>query len=115
MHSHFAVRVTDSSVNVHLLETDLSEANVEPIGNRLDELAKQVGECTLRLDFGRVKYLTSAVLGKLISLHTQVKRTGGHFQVVNVGPDVYDMFKVTRLNTFIDVQSVEGAQPRLVV
>ena len=69
----------------------------------------------MRLDFCDVKYLTSTVLGKLVSVHKQVKRAGGHFQIVNVGPKVYDLFKLTRLNTFIDVQPVEGPQQRLVV
>jgi anti-anti-sigma factor len=115
MHALLTVQVTDSSVHVRLLESDLSEVNVEPIGNRLDEIAEQVGQRSLRLDFCDVKYLTSTVLGKLVSVHKLVKHAGGHFQIVNVGPEVYDMFKVTRLNTFIDVQPVEGPQPRLVV
>jgi len=115
MYPHLTVCVTDSSVDVCLLATDLNEVNVEPIGNQLDEIAEQAGQKSLRLDFRVVKYLTSTVLGKLVSVHKQVRHAGGHFQIVNVDPNVYGMFKVTRLNTFIDVQPVEGAQPRLVV
>jgi anti-anti-sigma factor len=115
MDPHLTVRVTDFSVEVHLLATKLHETNIRSIGAQLDELAEQVGQSTLRLDFGRVEYLTSTVLGKLVSLHTQVKHAGGHFQVVNVHRDVYDLFEATRLNTFIDVQPLEEPQTRLVM
>jgi anti-sigma B factor antagonist len=108
MNASFSVRVTDSMVEVHVLDSHLTEVNVEPVGARLYELAEQTGQNTLRLDFGRVKYLTSSVLGKLISLNKRVKNAGGHFQVVNLGPEVSEVFKATRLDTFIDLQPVEA-------
>jgi anti-sigma B factor antagonist len=108
MNSTISVRVTDSVVEVHVLDSHLTEMNLERVGNRLYELAEQAGQNTLRLDFGSVKYLTSSVLGKLVSLHKRVKSAGGHFQVVNLGPEVFEIFKATRLDTFIDLQPVEG-------
>jgi anti-anti-sigma factor len=60
-----------------------------------------------------VKYLTSSVLGKLVSLHKRVKHAGGHFQVVNLGPEVYEIFKATRLDTFIDLQPLDGPPTHL--
>jgi len=113
MKASLSVRVTDSAVEVHVLEAHLTEANVEPVGDRLYQLADQVAKSTLRLDFSAVKYLTSSVLGKLISLNKRVKGAGGHFQVVNLGPEVYEIFKATRLDTFIDLQPMEAPEPLL--
>jgi anti-anti-sigma factor len=113
MNASLSVRVTNSVVEVHVLESQLTEANVEPVGDRLYELAAQAAQNTLRLDFSAVKFLTSSVLGKLVSLHKRMTNAGGHFQVVNLGPEVYEIFKVTRLDTFIDLQPMEAPEPLL--
>ena len=77
--------------------------------------AAQAAQNTLRLDFSAVKYLTSSVLGRLVLLHKRMINTGGHFQVVNLGPEVYEICRVTRLDTFIDLQPMEAPESLLVL
>jgi anti-sigma B factor antagonist len=98
------VRVTDSALEFVLAEPHLSDHKLQSIEGHLDDLAARAGRHTLRLDFNHVQYLTSTTLGKVVSLHQRMKAAGGSLQVVNLCPDLYDLFCLTRLDTFLDLR-----------
>jgi anti-anti-sigma factor len=100
------IRPTESVVEFQLDEPRLTHHKMQPIDNQLDMLAHQTGAGTLRLDFRRVEHLTSMVLGKLVALHKHMRGAGGSLEVVNVKPELYDLFSITRLDTFLDVRVV---------
>jgi anti-sigma B factor antagonist len=93
------VRVTEFVVN----EPKLTNHKMQPIEEQMDLLAEQASPGTLRLNFDRVEFLTSMVLAKLVSLHKRMKNAGGLLQIVNVNPEVYEVFQITRLDTILDV------------
>lgn len=103
------IRATESVVEFQLDEPRLTHHKMQPIEDHLDMLAHQAGGGTLRLDFHRVEHLTSMVLGKLVALHKRMQGAGGALKVVNVKPELYDLFSITRLDTFLDVRAVPGA------
>lgn len=64
------------------------------------ELVSLVGEQpkNLLLNFTNVEFLSSAALGKLIALHKKVERVGGVLKLTNIRPEIFDVFRITRLN-----------------
>jgi anti-sigma B factor antagonist len=57
----------------------------------------------LLLDFTHVDYLSSVELGTLITLHKDLQASGGRLTLFNLVPQVYQVFSVTRLDTYLDI------------
>ena len=55
----------------------LDEQNIQVIGEQLFGLVDQDGRRKLLLNFGNVEYLSSAALGKLITLNKKLQAAGG--------------------------------------
>ncbi len=74
-------------------------------------------ECHLLLDFTHVQYLSSVELGTLITLHKRVKASGGRLTLFNLNAQVYEVFTVTRLQTYLGIcredvrSSVKASRP----
>ena len=76
----------------------LDEANIEKIGQELFGLVDQDGRTKIILDFSLVEYLSSAALGKLITMHKKVSAAGGICALCNIQKDILDVFKITQLH-----------------
>jgi anti-sigma B factor antagonist len=113
MHLPGTVRVTDIGIECILIEPQLSDHKLQDIGVHLDQLADRAGRNTFLLDFHHVRYLTSSALGKVVSLHKRMKDAGGALRVINVSPELFEMFHATRLSTFIDVHAKPVTEHRL--
>jgi anti-sigma B factor antagonist len=100
LHAHKAGDVTLATV----LAEDLCEVNAQAVGQALDRLVEGVARPRLRLDLGRVHYLTSTALGNLVVLHKRVREAGGELALLNVTDPVYEVFEVTRLHRVLDVR-----------
>src|SRR5438874_1612969 len=55
----------------------LDEQNIQIIGEQLFSLVDEVGRRKLLLNFSNVEYLSSAALGKLITLNKKLQAAGG--------------------------------------
>ena len=55
----------------------LDEQQIQVIGDQLFRLVEELGRDKLLLNFGNTEYLSSAALGKLITLHKKVNAAGG--------------------------------------
>ncbi len=58
----------------------------------------QDGRTQIILDFSLVEYLSSAALGKLITMNKKVESAGGVCALCNIQKDILDVFKITRLD-----------------
>lgn len=76
----------------------LDESNIERIGQELFGLVDQDGRKQIILDFSLVEYLSSAALGKLITMHKKVSAAGGVCALCNIQKDILDVFKITQLH-----------------
>ncbi|MBN9120013.1 MAG: STAS domain-containing protein [Planctomycetes bacterium] len=83
--------------------TTLSEANAEEFAHELFALAESRPCPHLLIDLGGVAMLTSAILAKLIALNGKVRAAGGRLALSNPAPTVHEVFKVTRLDTILEV------------
>ena len=83
--------------------TTLSEANAEEFARALLALAESKERPHLLVDLGGVAMLTSVILAKIIALNGKVRAAGGRLTLFNPTPVVHQVFKVTRLDTILDV------------
>ena len=86
------------------------DENIEQLGHELFMLVEHFGCRKMILSLQRVRYMTSSVLGKMISLHRKMHRDGGLLVVCNVGPEIGKVMRASRLiNYFNFVDDVEAA------
>ncbi len=87
----------------------LDEQNIQIIGEQLFSLVDEVGRRKILLNFGNVEFLSSAALGKLIALHKKLQAVGGRLILCNIDPEIYEVFEITRLDKFFNIQKEEQA------
>jgi anti-sigma B factor antagonist len=85
----------------------LDENNIQIIGNQLFGLVEEDGRKKIVLDFTNVEYLSSAALGKLITMDKKVKAAGGKLRLCNIRKDIYEVFAITRLNKVFDIRNTQ--------
>ena len=87
----------------------LDEQNIQLIGEQLFGLVDQDGARKMLLNFGNVEYLSSAALGKLITLNKKVQAAKGKLILCNIDPQIHEVFEITKLDKFFNIQKEEQA------
>lgn len=88
----------------------IDELQIQRIGERLREAALAERAPRMVLDFSAVEYLSSRALSELINLNRQVDQRGGQLVLAAISPQIYEVFKITRLNKLFRIESsVEDA------
>jgi anti-sigma B factor antagonist len=87
----------------------LDEQNIQIIGEQLFGLVDEVGRRKLLLNFNNVEFLSSAALGKFITLHKKLQGAGGRLILCNIHPDIYEVFEITKLDKFFVIHKDEQA------
>ena len=83
----------------------LEEVTINLIGEQLGDLAGAEPNPKILLDFKNVEHLSSAALGMLITLNKQIIERQGHLVLANIHPQIYEVFKITRLNKLFNIQN----------
>src|SRR6185503_16839149 len=73
----------------------IDEQNIQVIGEQLFSLVDEDGMKKILLNFSNVEHLSSAVLGKLITLNKKLQAVVGKLMVCNIAPDIYEVFRIT--------------------
>ncbi len=60
------------------------------------------------LNFYNVEFLSSAALGKLITLDKKMKPLGGKIRLSNIRPEIFEVFRITKLNKLFDIKDDEA-------
>jgi anti-sigma B factor antagonist len=55
-----------------------------------------------------VEFLSSAALGKLITLDRKVKSNKGRLKMSNIRPEILEVFQITKLNKVFDIRDEEA-------
>ena len=88
----------------------LDEQNIQLIGEQLFRLVDELGRRKLLLNFRNVEYLSSAALGKFITLNKKVNAAGGRLILCGIDPQIYEVFEITKLNKlFVIHKDEQGA------
>ena len=81
----------------------LEEFSITEIGDELTKLVEAAPNTKLLLSFSNVEHLSSAALGMLIKLNKQVDENGGQLKLSDIAPQIYEVFKITRLNKLFEI------------
>jgi anti-sigma B factor antagonist len=87
----------------------LEEDNV--LASELEGRTDGLGGCHLMLDFTHVERINSVELGTLITLHKSLKAAGGRLTLFNLSTQVFEVFAVTRLDTFLCICREKAGEP----
>lgn len=85
----------------------LDEQNIQVIGEQLFGLVDQDGLRKIVLNFRNVEYLSSAALGKLITLNKKLQAAKGQLVLCNIGPQIFEVFEITKLDKFFKIRKEE--------
>ena len=86
----------------------LDEAGIVELGAELFGLVEQDNRKSLLLNFVGVEFLSSAALGKLITLDRKVKSHKGRMKMSNIRPEILEVFQITKLNKIFDIRKDEA-------
>jgi len=96
-------RIGDVSVVTFLTSQVLDEMNVQELGKELTALAEAEPGLKMVINFSKIKFLSSAVLGKLIALNKKIASDKGRLSFCNINKDIMQVFKITRLDKLIPI------------
>jgi anti-sigma B factor antagonist len=63
----------------------------------------------LLLDFSRVQFMSSSMIGQIVKLHKQCKNDKVKLKLCNISPDIAEVFKITGLTKLLDIHK-DGAE-----
>lgn len=86
----------------------LDEASIQELGAELFGLVEQQQAGSVLLNFANVEFLSSAALGKLITLDRKVKAAKGRLKMCNIRPEIFEVFQITKLNKVFDIRKDEA-------
>ena len=81
----------------------LDESNIVEISNELFDLVEKNAGIKMCLNFANVQYLSSTVLGKLITLNTRINEGHGKLVLCTIRPQILEVFKITKLTKLFDI------------
>jgi anti-sigma B factor antagonist len=80
------------------------EDNIEVLGRELFALSDQFSLRRIVLTLDNVQLVTSAVLGKVISLHRRLHRISGTLVLCGLNPSVANAIRASRLSTYFHIE-----------
>ena len=86
----------------------IEDLRIQELGQELFQLVETEKRKKLVLSFTSVDFLSSAALGKLITLDKKVKANSGHLKLCNIRPEIYEVFAITKLNRLFDIRRDES-------
>ena len=88
----------------------LEEKDIKALQESLMSVIEQAERINLILDFGNVRFLSSAVLGLLIRISKRIYERDGQLRLCRINPKIYEIFKITRLTKTFDIyDDIESA------
>lgn len=79
------------------------EIEIDQYGEALTKLADDKLHHRVVLRLAAVRFVTSAALGKFITLHRRLQRAGGRLVICEVGPAIEEVLKTARLDQYFHI------------
>lgn len=86
----------------------IEDINIQELGHEMFRLVEVEDRKKILLNFSSVDFLSSAALGKLITLDKKVKAHDGMLKLSNIRPEIYEVFAITKLNRLFDIKDDEA-------
>ena len=87
----------------------IDEQVILEFGVEVFSLAHSHPELRFLFSFEGVEFLSSAALGKLITADKIIKRIGSQLKLTSIRPEIYEVFTITQLDKFFDIQDNEAS------
>jgi len=87
----------------------LDENNIQMIGEDLFRLVDELGRKKVLLNFSNVEFLSSAVLGKLVSLNRKLQAVRGKLILCGISNEIREVFEITKLDKLFTIHKEEQA------
>ena len=84
-------------------EKILEESDIQALEGSLMPLIESSERINLVLDFCKVQFLTSAVLGLLIRVSKKVYESQGQLKLCGINKKILEIFKITRLDKIFEI------------
>ncbi|MBN1795350.1 MAG: STAS domain-containing protein [Sedimentisphaerales bacterium] len=84
-------------------EKILEDKDIRELEQQMQSVIEQSSIKKIVLDFSRVKFMSSAVLGLLIKISRRVYEQDGNLALCGISPKIYEIFKITRLTKIFDI------------
>jgi anti-sigma B factor antagonist len=109
--SRLRVKQVKDVVQIEFIDRNiLDEANIQQIGDEIGTIIDSKPTPKLLVSFANVDHLSSAALGALITVGKRVKDRGGQLRLTNIDPQIYEVFKITKLDKLFQIHdSVDSA------
>ena len=110
-----SIEYAENATIIHFTdEKILEERDIKALQDSIMSVIEQAERISLILDFGNVRFLSSAVLGLLIRVFKRIYEQDGRLGLCNINPKIFEIFKITRLTKTFDIyDSVESAMEGL--
>jgi anti-anti-sigma factor len=103
--TNFACESAGDSVRVVFPQRRITEDdNVEQLGEELFALVEQFKMKDIVVDFTAVNFITSSVLGKLITLHRKASRYAGQLTLTGVQGELEQILRTSHLLDYFRVE-----------
>ncbi len=86
----------------------LDELSIREIEDEIFTHINEQNNIKLLLCFKNVEHLSSAALGMLINLNKVVSGQSGQLRLSDISPQIYEVFKITRLNKLFEIHETTG-------
>jgi len=87
----------------------LDEQNIQLIGEQLFSLVDDLGRRKILLNFQNVEFLSSAALGKLITLNRKLQSVEGRLVMCSIAKEIREVFEITKLDKLFKIYNEEQA------
>ena len=104
-----ASNAKDDILTIRILDERLVDP--EHLKRLFDDLYEMLGKTDQQqvvLDFSSVKFMASAMLGKLVALQKKCVEYRAKLKLCGITPEIMEVFKITKLNKVFDIQSDEA-------
>jgi len=82
----------------------LDEARIQKVEQDALEAIDGSDETRVVMDFSKVQFMSSSMLGKLVAIHKKVKGYKAKLKLASVSPEIQEVFKITRLDKLFDIE-----------
>ena len=86
----------------------IEDISIQELGQELLNLVEGEKRKKLLLNFSAVDFLSSAALGKLITLEKRVRAANGKLKLSNIRPEILEVFTITKLTNLFDIKDDES-------
>ncbi|MEM9352862.1 MAG: STAS domain-containing protein [Planctomycetota bacterium] len=100
----------DGVLTIRLLDERLiDQAQIQRLVDDVTAALGKSEEENIVLDFSQVQFMASAMLGKLVQLNKKSKEWKAKLKLCSISPDIYEVFKITKLHKVFDIEKDEEA------